>query len=502
MNFSVITSLFKSKNTTVGFLDSKILKNIQNISKQNNFLLYKNKTIYHHATKITIPLLMLEPSRGIYIFEYKTWSFETLKNATIQNSKEEEEGQNTLAFDKTHKIIRQKFNELTHKDGVDIFNFAIMENLSTLEYENLDDSLKKHLPKNRIIFNDSSDEEILKKIQSTKEKDNSMPEAQHITGNLFIQYLILDKDIPAHMATQKQMEFIDADIHGHVTLFGEKGSGKTNAILLKTILYKLENPQKKVLILSATVLSCDMFKQKLLNIVEHAIIELDITSIEVITPAELIERHLGKKQNGFLQNDTIHIDSKLMKKKFHIADLLICDDCDLLPDDFILYLKHIQKKSNLIISTNTHTPESTFVFEEKFNNKNTKTLFIKTNPHAKTMQLISKLLKDNKPEDIMVVCGELSKKQLLEDLKSYINEEIVLLDTSKNLIDQKLSGLLLATSTQINPLSAKFVIIFDIESICDSYLSYVIKTATQTAYVLFEEENEKIAQIKQRYKKS
>ena len=499
MSLSIFKSLFKQKSLSYDLSYSKVFEHLKEVCKQNNFYIYENITIYHHTKSFNIPLLILDLSRGIYIFEYKTWSLDGLKNATAQPSRDQEVSDKSLAFDKIHKIIRQKFNELTHNDGVDIFNFVLMENLTLQDYEQLDISLKELLPDSKIIFNDSSDEDILNKLRNVKEGSDTPSDLANIMGNLLVQYLILSDDNSMHMATKEQVDFIDAKLEKHQTVSGENGSGKTSSILLKTVLYKLKNLDKKVIIISPTTLSCDMLKQKLLNIVEHAIIELDITSIEIITPIELLNRHLSK-HNKLLLDKTIHIDPALMKKKFKVADLIICDDSDLLPEDFILYLKHIQKKANLIIVSNKEIPDATFIFEKNFYNKGINVEFIKTNPHAKALQIIAKLLKENKAEEILVVSDELSKKQLSDDLEFFIKDDAVLLDSSKNLIDQQLEHLLLTTYKEISSISAKFVILLGVSQASNTELRYAIGSAKECTYILYEDECETISELKESYK--
>jgi len=498
MDLPIFKSLFKQKKISYDLSNSKVFEHLKQICEENNLYIYEDITIYHHKNSFNIPLLILDLNRGIYIFEYKTWSFKGLKNVTAQPSTDEEISDKSLAFDKTHKIIRQKFRELTHNDGVEIFNFVLMENLTLQEYEKLDISLQELLPKSKIIFSDSSDEDIVEKLQNVVEKSETKSNLAQTMGNLLIQYLVISEDGSLHMATQEQIDFIEAQPEGHQTLSGVNGCGKTSALLLKTILYKLKNPTKKIVIISPTTLSCDMLKQKLLNIVEHAIIELDLTSIEVITPIELLNRHLSK-YNKLLLDKNIHIDPFLMKKKFPIADLLICDDSDLLEDDFILYLKHIQNKSNLILVNNRLGLDSTFMFESIFGNKNIDIRFIKTNPHAKALQLIAKLLKEHEAKDILVISDELSKSQLSDDLKFFIEDKAILLDSSKNLIDQELDSLLLTTYQQISSINAKFIILLGVPQASQSELKYAIGSAKECVYILYEDECETIENLKENY---
>ena len=493
MNLSIFKSFFKSRTGDIALKNSEIFKNLKEMCQSNGLMFYQEKTIYHHTKKSLVPLLVVDPMRGIYIFEHKTWSYDTLKNATAKNSKDQTPADNTLAFDKIKEIIKTKFKELTHTEGIDTFNFLLMENLSTQEYEHLDPSLQKLLPEERIIFSDSTQEDMIEKLQNVKSPNNNLPDATYIVGNLLIQYLILSDDDTMHMATQQQMDFIDAKTSGYQVLYGENGSGRTSSILLKSILYKLENPNNKVIIISPTVLSCDILKKRLLNIVEHAIIELDLTSIEIITPIELLNKHLNKYNKKPLESeDDIYIDTMLMKKRYqNTAQLLICDDSDLLPNDFISYLKHIQNKDNLILVTNKHSDEASFAFEKKiFQNLDIK--FIQTNPHAKALQLISKLLKENNARDILVVSNQSTKEKLDDDLEFFIKDEPILLDSSKKLIDQNLDNILLVTHDKTSAINARFVIVLDVCEASKISLMHAIGSAQDTVYLLYEHNCEQI----------
>lgn len=494
-------SLFKNKSSTHNLTDSHVFNNLKEVCNENALLIYKNITIYHHTQNFFIPLLILDPTHGIYIFEYKTWDYNELKNATAKKSQNQAISDETLAFDRVHNIIRKKFNELTHSDGVAIFNFLLMENLSVEKYEHLDISLQELLPKNRVIFSDSSKEDILNNLKDVEEPEAPLPDVAYIMGNLLIQYLIISDDDTLHLATSQQMDFIESQVKGHQTIYGESGSGKTNAILLKTILYKLKNPNKKIIIIEPTTLACDILKQKLIKSVEHAIIVLDLTSIEIITPIILLNRHLSK-YNKLLLDKTLYIDKTLMKKKFQIADTIICDDSDLIGDEFTLYLKHIQNKANLILVSNKETSKADFIFEKSFYSSAINIEFIKTNPYAKTLQIIAKLLKNDNAKDILVVSDELSKEQLHDDLEFFIEDKTVLLDSSKNLIDQNLETLILSTYSQISGISAKYVILLGVSLASKEELCYAINSSKDSVYILYEDESQKLSELREKFEKN
>jgi len=495
MNIPFFSSIFKKKTKTLKILDSIIIKNLKKVALENNLFLYESITIYHHTQSFYIPLLLLDPQRGISIFEHKPWSYDELKNATVSKAQNQDSSSKSIAFDKAHDFMRQKFNELTHTDGVDIFNFVLMENLNAKEYEHLDISFQELLPQNRVIFNDSSEKEILDKLQEVVQESSTLPDISNIMGNLLIQYLILSKENSVHLATNEQMHFINSDIIDFQTLSAKSASGKTSALLLKVILEKLKNPALSVIIISPTTLSCDILKQKLLNTIEYAIIEVDITSIEIITPLDLLNRHLAKLKRPPLQTLEF-IDKQLMTHHFASAHLLMCDDSDVLPENFIDYLKHAQKKSNLLLVSSKNHDEATYKFETSFREARQQMIFIKANPHAKALQIISHILQENPSNEILLICNHINKIKLNDDLEFFIEDKALLLDSTKHLVEQNLETLLLASYEEISSLNAKFVLLLDAQEASKEQLDYASSLCEESCYVLYEHESENIQYLK------
>ena len=497
MNFSFL-SLFKKKTQPLKNIDSIFIKNLKELCRCNAMFVYENITLYHHAQSLFVPLLILDPVRGIYLFEYKSWSYNDLKNATISQAKNQESSTKSVAFDKTHDFIRKRFNELTHSDGVALFNFLLMENLSTDEYEHLDISFQKLLPKNKIIFNNLSHEDIMRQFHLVAEATSALPDVSYIMGNLLVQYLILSKHQAIHFASTEQIDFINSEITQCQTLKAKAGSGKTSVLLLKVILEKLRNPNKSVMIIAPTTIACDILKQRLLATVEYAIIEVDITSIEIITPTQLLNRHLCKLKKNPL-GETFFIENALMDTPFKCAELILCDDSDLLSESFIHYLRHIQKKSHLLLVSSKSFEEGDYIFEKSFRQENQSFIFKKANPHAKTLQIISKLLCNNPKEEVLVISNSLNKEKLNDDLKFFIRAKAVLLDSSKNLVNQEINTLLLTTYEDLSGINAKFVLLLDAPSASKTQLDYAAGLCEEICYVIYEEESENIEYLRKKY---
>ena len=497
MNFSFLTSLFNKKTQPLLLPNSLLIKQLKAIAEKNNYTLFTNAIIYHHTKAYDVGLIIFDESRGLYIFEKKDWSYDDLKNATIEKAENQKSTKETLSYQKTQSIINQKFNEITHRDCVPIFNYLLMENLNADEYKHLNSSFKELLPKNRVIFSDSSAETIIEKLHHSPKSIKTLPNKNAVIGNLLIQYTILDEQNKPHLCTRQQIEFINSHIEGLQILQAIKHSGKSESLLLKAIVEKLKNRKKQIIILKPTTLACDIIKKKLLNIIEHAIVELDLTSIMVLTPLELLNMHLTKLHKNHVQ-DIIYIDTILMQKKFSVADFIMCDDANIYNDNFIHYLQHIQQNAALLL-VNSSFKESRFNFTESFTSKEKRVNFYDSNQYATTMHLLLKLLQNNDASDILIVSQEQTRINLKEDLEFFIESETVLLDSSQNLLNQELDNLLLATYADTNALSYKHIILLDIViSDIDEIIS-AIEIASQSATLIYEQDNDIITKLKEEY---
>jgi len=493
MNISSLTSFFKKKPAQLATLDTILIKRLKSLSKESNLLVFKDINIYHHASVYKIGLIVLDSLRGLYLFESKEWTYGELREADIQKAKKQEHSNDTLAYENTQNIIKQKFNELTHNDGVPIFNYLLMENLTADEYEQLNNSFKSLLPQEKIIFSDSNEADILKKLQSCCKERHDLQSIDDILGPLFMQYTILDLKDDTHLCSDEQRAFIDKPLQPITHLTGLHGSGKSNLLLLKSIVEILNQKSKKIIILKATVLACDIFKKKLLNIIEHAIIAIDLSSIEIITPIELLNRHLLKVGKERVEHIVVH--PKLMKKSYHFANTLMCDDSDQLPLEFIEYLNHIQKKSVLVLVSTLNTIPN---LSKNFRILNRTVNFHNTNPHAKALHLISTFLA-KKFKNILIVSNSMSREKLKDDLTSFIEETPAFINSDSALINQNFNNLLFCNYSDINELNTNHIILMDLCFTSVNEIEYAFNLAHTSVDVVYEEECEKIKELRNRY---
>ncbi len=500
MKLNFLKSIFKENKKRLKLPESILIKNIKKLNTLENIYIFENITIHNFSKKVFIPLLILDSSRGIYLFEYKEWSYNDLKDASISKaeSTNQESSKEGLAFQKLHQFINQKLTKLSLDKEIPIFNFLLMQNLNADEYEHLDLTFKKLLPKNRIIFNDMEIDDISDKLNSTIEANSELYDAKNILSSLLGQYTIIKDDGGVEICSDEQIEFIEDDIDSVTVLSTPPASGKTSSILLKAITQKIKNENQKIIIIQNTPFATQKLRKRLLQTLDMGEIDIKSDDIEILTPLDLVNKHL-KKINKLPLEVVLHIDKKLMKSGFNVADLILCDDTNLISKEFIEYLKHIQKKSSLILVQNYFDKTdnaTTYHLSKNFRADKQKVIFKKSNPHAKALQLISKLLENHKANDILVISDNLRKKRLAEDLEFFIEDNTILLDSSKTPQEEDLVGLMLLSYSQVASMEAKFVILLDSCTSSTNEVNYAVSLSTDTTYIVYEKETDDIKELR------
>jgi len=483
---SPLFSIFSSKNTTQPFPDSDLIKLLKKTAIEHNITIFQDLTLYHRDQSIFVPLMLLDMKHGLFLFEYKTWSYSELSGSYIEVSTNQHQAPNNLYFSKIQNFIVQKLSEIQNQDSMEISKFLLLEKLSIKEYEKLETNIKTMLPQKKLIFSDSTQAEILNSFQQTAILGFNAPTTEELTAGLLTQYLIIDTHAK-HLATLEQRRFIDSTIENHQTLSAESYSGKSSSLVLKALQEKLKKSTYHPIIITPTKVACERLKQQLLNTIEYSFLSIDVTSIEILTPIELLNKHLKKLKKELLE-DTLIIDHILMEKNVNLADLILCDDSDLLTREFINYLIHIQKNAGLLLVTKEALFQEQQIFLKSFKPLEKKFIFKQNNPYPQALQIIKNLLEENDAKDILIICSNTTKEHLNADLSYYINHKTSLLSSSTTMQDHKLKNLTLASYNRINAIHYKFVILLDICLASIQDLIYASNLATDSIYYLYDDD--------------
>jgi hypothetical protein len=479
MKLNFFSKFFKKDNKKDKLFtpDSILVKKLKSTCTQNNYKILKDITVYHHSDKIYIPLIIFDPNRGLYIIENKDWSYDDLKNYEIKKSQNNENSKNTLAYDRTNNFINTKFNEILHNDFIKTFNYLITENLSFADYKHLSDEKKSLLPNKKIIFSDTNEDDILKKLRDASEVDEKIADTEYILANLLTQYMVFNNG-NIFLANKDQIAYIEDELYYEdtqniVSLNGFALSGKTTALILKAIYLKLLSYDNSVTIIQATILSCDLVKQSILELVEYSIVNIDIASIHVYTPEE------------FLNSKT--------------TSYVLCDDSSLIEDNLLQKIISKSAKSMLTLVNPTKEYEHYYKLTKSYHN-HSNVEFIQKNPIASAMHILHKYTKDKQKSTLTISSTQVSKK-LSEELEFFLEEKVVLLDGSKKLIDQTKSLLMLSDYKNINAQRSDIIILLDVCEVSQQELSYAINLAKEKVYLIYEEECESITTLQKIFNK-
>jgi len=483
MKKNFFSSIFKKtdKKNKLFITDSLLVKKLKSVSIDNNFKILEKITIFHHSKKINIPLIVINPKRGIYIFEHKDWTYDDLSKYEIQKSQNNERSHDTLAYDKVNTFINMKFNEILHNDCIKVFNYLLAENLSFVDYEHLSEEKKSLLPDEKIIFSDTDNINILKKLNEASDIDTTLPNIDFIMANLLTQYLVLNNGAVSY-ATQEQISYIshlfsdkdDTKFKEIISINGLAYSGKTTTLILKAIFLKLSSDKNSVTIIEPTTLSCDIVKQSILELIEYSIVNIDVTSINVYTPEEFL-------------------NSKL-------SSYVLCDDSFLVENNILQKIISKSKKSNLTLVNPIDRYQNYYKLTKRFHEK-AEIEFLNDKSYKTSLKLIKKYSKENSSKSILSISSQQNKENLMKDAESLDSSDIVIRDGSKNLIDQSEGHITISDYKNMNTLRNDIVILQDVCDITQEELSYAINLANNKIYIIYEQECQSILTLKKIFNK-
>lgn len=485
----MISSLFKKKQILC-VPQSLLLKRLKLVAKQHNLFIYENITFYHNDKEYLLPLLLIDEKRGIYLFEYKNWSYDELKLSKIKKATNTIQAENTLAYDKIHNIILEKLSLFSNHKKLSIFNFLLMENLNIQEYHHLNDTFKTLLPEKNILFSNSQDKEIISKLQSVSKQKKNLTKVANIISSIAFQYAIVDNSLKPRLTTKEQNNFIHTKIDTQVTLSGTISSGKSSTLLTKALFEHIKDKQKKIILILKTNFATSIMKEKLNFIAKDTTLKIDTTKLEIITPLELVNKHL-KRLNLPLAVSIVNLEEKLFTTTLNIADIILCDDIEFLDKEFIQYLLHIQKNKPLIlVSLYNKTTEQTFFFETSFRIRKKRKEFLQTTDSCdKVVTIVKDLLNTCDKEDILVVSHPFTQSFLYEDLQNIAKIPTLLLDAKQTYKKEQLqSNIILSTYYDFYGINTKYVILLDICSAPYYELAYLFYLAQEKTFILYEEE--------------
>ena len=417
------------------------------------------------------PLVLFIPKCGLILFEYKEWSFQELKDAQVLKVSYAQKGENSLAFANLCEFIKEKFIDLGGFEDIDIFNFAIMENLQKKEFKQLDERIHELLPASRILFGDTTQEEMAEKLKKLQPKQKNYT-VENTLPYIFGQYLILE-DSGICFANEEQREFIHTPLRKNTYLQAERLSGKSTVILQKALVELMENNDKKITIFTPTQLHANLLKQKLLEILERTAFVIDIDNIEIL--------------------DLSNISAEKSLKKEILASYIVFIDDAFAIEALRLRALKTDLKNKLCVYVNDFTEKPTVLLRQNYSKE---IQFIEANEFATLLRMLPNLFQERNDIDVIIRRADSDNDSFREDIESYTGKEVGIIDLKENFFEKGSPAIRIGTYDLRDPHVGDYVFLIECCRSDIENLKYFAKSSRKKTFIVYEESCDTIQNLK------
>lgn len=430
---------------------------------------FPNFKLFYHDTYITIDLLLFFPNRGIYLGETLDWTYEYLKNSTLERSSKRSEKTSTTHLEKTTHIVNQKLQDVLSFDSTPIYRFLWLPHLSESDFDLLDNSFHTLLPKPFILFKDETTESVLTKLHTLAAESEAIYSPIKVLGALQPHTLLLpDVNHPfGRFLSDEQIEFIHKPIEKKlVQLHGDFGSGKSTLLTRKILTIYLENRDKKIIIITPSRLSGELLKDELIALIEYSILSLPLSAFNFYLPEQ--------------------IASQEFEKSLQDASVLICDDTNRISKQTIDQLLTYQSTIPMLLSVNEPVIDSDIYRLYKQYHNNARHFLIHTTQDGLLGTFLSDLrkrLSASSPSEILVV---LEADELIstyqEAIIEYLECECRTITPEFSLQYQNMDALLLSVPECLSGLSVPHLYL--IGNVNETMYPFILSRASETVTII------------------
>lgn len=442
----------------------------QTIALETDGAFFENFTLYHLNTITPIDLLMFIPDRGIYFGEKITWIFDELKGAKVERSSKRSSKTPVTRLENTEWRIQKKLEDVLSFDSTPIERFFWMAHMSENEFDSLDPSFHELLPKGRLIFSNDAKEIIQEKFEALAPLQNLPYSKVKVVGSLLSHTLLLPNDSAPFgtLLCDEQIHFLDTPLHHPITqLCGDYGSGKSTLLLRKAIRLLLEDPTKKIFILTPTKLGGELLRDELLALIEYGAFSVELTSFSFYT----------HEQN----------DSAEYRKHFHASTHIFCDDADKMKSEFIESLCH-EAKGRLLLLCGLQPVSPSYSTVKLINHYryDARHHLIRCKEDSILMTLLSHLQKQRAQSPASQIMVVLNNYETIKEYKiaidEYLHNNCRILTPTFSLQYQNLDDVILTTPECLSGLSIQHLYL--ISTLEDHDYPYILSRASETATII------------------
>jgi len=283
---SIFSKLFSSSRDTKSPKEYDSFTNIENLLKDEAEF-YTNTTLFHLSKERTIKYMMLHPQLGIVLFNYFNYSANELKGATVCE-KDEHNSSAEIQTQDDKSFIEHRFDEIFHTQIAPITSVLICPQLSEADFDNLDESFHKLIPKHLALFNDQNHATALKALIN---EDKSY-ELSKMKQALFSELIIAHANT---LMSKVQQDVVHLDLQKRQCVHGLPGSGKSSVLIAKALYEKKKNPNLKLIIFAKRACNVHFLQSLIFEFIEHTNWTMNPADI-MVSSFDSLQRRAREKQ--------------------------------------------------------------------------------------------------------------------------------------------------------------------------------------------------------------
>lgn len=269
---------------------------------------FTDVTIFHQKEKKTLKYIMIHPQAGLVLFNFFNHSATELDGVTASPATDKTANADIKTSD-DKSFIELRFDEVFHTQVSPVRSILVCPNLSEGEFDYLDESFHRLIPKSLALFNDSK-QELYEQVVFGKEKNSY--DTDKIKQALFAELILPEQN---RLMSDEQQNAVFTEIDECLNIKGFPGSGKSSVLIAKALYEMMKNPSTNMIILAK--LACDIHHLQALifQFVENSHWSLNPAEITVSTFGSIQKRlHDKERYNLIVCDDVNKEDLNTLKK--------------------------------------------------------------------------------------------------------------------------------------------------------------------------------------------
>jgi hypothetical protein len=440
-------------------------------------------TLFHRDRTLLLDILIFLPHYGLYLGEKIMWKAEELQTAQIERASRRNKKVSTTRLESTESLIQRKLEDVLSFNFTPIERFFWMENLSETEFDHLDPSFQKLLPKNRLIFKDEDPKTIRTKLQTIGTYCEIPYSKLKSFGSLRAHTLLLPthSELFGTFISSEQELFLTAPLGtSTITLSGGYASGKSTTLIRKVLQLLLEEPQRIIMIITPTLLHSEILRKELIAIIEFSAVTLNFSSLSFFPLTHLVE---PIETNTLFQNSSI----------------IVCDDAHLFKNSVLKTLFANQGDRIFLVSTtDALEKENKFSLKNCYRTPSTKQ--IQCSHENELMSILLSELKELREVSLessilLLFADELLIPIYQEAINEHLNFKSQVLTANFSLQYKNFNSIILSTLSYISALEVNHTYLLNV-SPDDSLYSLALSRASESITIISDIIHPQIGDIK------